>query len=304
MNELKFTPESEALEPHKLMCLYDLGPDQQRELSEAVEKSKGRIRLFVHPFYEQMVTDKKGTEELDRKTTELLMRSGGEKSVPVFFLESATSAIESLPFFEDVLQQNPDIFSNIYYVITHPNQSTPCPELRSRRYDLISGGEDRKVGENFKIIFDDKNGQESELNNQMLEEQEGARWAEYCGFLKRLGVKEIIVGGQSLTIERTDKPDIPDGDELSLPEELTAVQAEQFIEESYIPGFMEAQQGERSLHADYLQQREKAGAKNTDYFLGQCVGSAIRHLSKDFKIMPSNLAYPESRADIRRIENE
>lgn len=98
-------------------------------------------------------------------------------------------------------------------------------------------------------------------------------WSIFIEILKQLGVKKIIAGGASFRMKQ-----ISDEDEKEFHEDLDA------------------------YYGSYRRQRLKKGAKNIQYTIGHCLGTAVNHLSHEFDISLSNLTYPDTRKDRREIE--
>lgn len=184
MPELKpETHESkESLSQGKIFSLFELTDEEKNLLRQRVEKSKGLIRVFVHPYYQKYKIARGyfpprpiEDEPEERIKKETLNRAilqmaelAPEKTPPIFFFEEFERVNEFKKKIEDVLR-------NEFYIIpTEPSE--PKPKIDSE--DLIDS------------------------------------WHTLSSKLHELGVKKILIGGMYFEVNY-ERPR-PEGDDSPL----------------------------------------------------------------------------------------
>lgn len=101
-------------------------------------------------------------------------------------------------------------------------------------------------------------------------------WTELRSLFREVGVKKIIIGGMHMKIE-------------PVPSRFKTgagyhPKAKHFL-----------------MNEAFRRQREKKGARSTDYYITQCVGEAAQQLSS-FDLEISGMTFPDSRKELHEIE--
>jgi len=162
MNET-FNPEFESYETEKILDLFNLSPEQEVDLKGDIKLFKGLVRIFVHPFYEQL--ERGGSEFREqgmnkvRKGIKRIINSTHENVPPLIFMEEETRI-------NDIRQElKPELAHRAYLVPTY--EGTSEPRLTSIDNPL------ENVGEN---------------------------WSRLINRLNGLGVSKVLIGGMWLEI--------------------------------------------------------------------------------------------------------
>lgn len=159
-------PRREAAEHLSFPNLWELSIEEAENLQRHIEKYKGAIRLFVHPFYESAEHYPRASHEaellnrIDRAIKQMA-EIDSDKTPAVFLMEPYQKAAE-LPKHFDKKRIN-----NKFFVIpTQP--ASPQPFFEG-----------------------DKKGLDADIHWSK-------NWSVFSDWLKELGVKKILIGGQYL----------------------------------------------------------------------------------------------------------
>jgi hypothetical protein len=154
-----------------------LNAEQISHLKERIEKSKGVIRMFMHPFYDKSYAFKSANNEQTpdsmRQGLKRLVRLPEEKTPPIFIFEEEENYLNLL---EKLLA---DLNQDIYIIPTHRD---------SGRLSLKSHDDVVKYLSN---IYES-----NKRNYQILADK-----------LADVGTKEILLGGMSLLIYKNEHPE-------------------------------------------------------------------------------------------------
>lgn len=176
-SELKYKPapdefsrrlnnETETLAPDaKYLDFFNLNDAEKLRLGEHIKKCGGKIRIFVHPFYnvsrsstKEQIEDQFRTDQIMQK----ILKLDEEHRPPVLFMESF---IEIMQLYKMIKEFNAD---SIYIAPTFPETAQPYPSDDSLYY---------------------QNKIKSEVN-----------WKPLMNLLRELDVSTILIGGFSLSL--------------------------------------------------------------------------------------------------------
>jgi len=171
----------------EITYFLDLSTEQLASLSQRVEQNHGIIRIFVHPFYDDLINEMGGRIPAGRSSDDFLAKcetepAGVKKRER---LKSGLKRILSLPpettppviifEYEDKVEYLPSRLAEVQqdnqvYVVP-TGIMDPFPRLQQKR---------------------------GEYHNVPIEE----RWHLFIEQLKKIGVKKVLIGGMRLTIKK------------------------------------------------------------------------------------------------------
>jgi hypothetical protein len=132
-------PDKEGFEFKRLLDLFNLQPEEKEGLQIRIEKSKGRIIVFIHPYYPAEHSREAGMDFDPEKLPRMregfknLLSSQWEKSPPIFIFEEAEKVID----LESTIKES--LAMDTIVVETIPDNSEPIKgweELKSVFKDL------------------------------------------------------------------------------------------------------------------------------------------------------------------------
>ncbi len=163
--------DAEIFEKGRFFNVFNLPKLEAEVLKERVEKNKGIIRIFVHPFFEEVrswhTPDQKRDIEAIGHAIEKILDLGSEKTPPLFIAQDQLEDLEA--------KLKDKGITSVYVIPTFI--ASPEPRL-PKEMNLASSGIRDSIRES--------------PNWQILENQ-----------LESLGVKKILIGGMWLDIKVT-----------------------------------------------------------------------------------------------------
>lgn len=168
MKTEQLTIEQESITSDNINKVFELTPNSSAILKEVIQQSHGRIRLIVHPYYDFSVYN---TSSYGIPLQRIL-GSSNEKSLPIIIMEEEGRVNEVTKYLRNDRVVSETIKNKLYWILTYDSDPRP---LFNETTDLSD---------------------------------EDADWQRLLTALKELGVKEILLGGQSLDAqeEKLGKP--------------------------------------------------------------------------------------------------
>ncbi|MDP3988477.1 MAG: hypothetical protein Q8P80_05040 [Candidatus Levybacteria bacterium] len=151
MSAERTRPGKESKAPHRLRNLTTLNVQEKDDLAKTLEKSQGTAQLWIHTHFRRASRYEIGMDRLIKNTSD---------NIPVIALIDSPSLNISI-YRRHYAKANT---KKIYYIETHPWDSTPCVYEKPRTVE-----EDKK------------------------------NWDKFAEFLKGFGVKRIIASGMYLS---------------------------------------------------------------------------------------------------------
>ncbi len=168
INKVEASASQEKYEHPLLRDLWELSIEEIEKLKAHIEEYHGVIRIFVHPFFESAEIYPKDPEKAEkvRRIDQVLQRMAEMEPArtPAIFLLEPFRKIEELPS-----HFNGGSFRNKFYVV-QTDSASPQPYFKGDA-----------VGVDGNIHW-------------------SKNWSVFTDWLKELGVKKIIIGGQYLFI--------------------------------------------------------------------------------------------------------
>lgn len=178
-NEFPEHGHKEFLE-NRILDFLELSENQEELLKERIEKNKGLIRVFIHPYYEDDKNWKENPKRIKKlksinSAIQRILSLSDEETPPVLFFEEQGK----IPILKDKIKSLKSLQNKTYIVPTYPDSSEP--KLTPK--DFSPDKEKREPEESWKTVVDK---------------------------LKAFRIKKILISGMELHIGRGDR--VPKGE--------------------------------------------------------------------------------------------
>lgn len=171
---INFSPEELELQKKFMMSLFSLTPEEKEVFRGQVSQHKGRVRVFVHPYFEFAYESKKNNEFIG-KGLERILAKPNSSTPPVIILQEKQNLARTKKRLIEVIGKSGHM---VYFVAT--GQQTPYPVWIPEMPDTAR--------------------ERAHANSS------DERWNFMTKSLQELGVTNLVVAGEIFEVYREEKP--------------------------------------------------------------------------------------------------